>query len=113
MNAVTLVGRLGAEPRGGVVNGSCFSNLSLATNEVYIDRNGERVTHTTWHRVVCWGRVAEFANEFLSVGRLVLIEGSIRHRRYVDAQGVERVVTEIIARRVQALDAKIPRTCSR
>lgn len=106
MNAVTLIGRLGTEPRGGVVNGSCFSNLSLATNEVYIDRNGERVQHTAWHRVVCWGRIAEFANEYLTTARLVLVEGRLQYRRYIDAHGVERVVTEIIARRVQALDAK-------
>lgn len=106
MNNVQLVGRLGAMPRGGVVNGSCFSNLSIATNEAYINRDGERVQHTAWHRVVCWGRTAEFANEFLTTGRLVLVEGHLRYRQYTDQQGLVRNVTEIVARRVQALDAK-------
>lgn len=106
MNNVQLVGRLGAMPRGGVVNGSCFSNLSIATNESYNNRDGERVTHTAWHRVVCWGRIAEFSNEYLTTGRLVLVEGRLQYRRYVDAHGVERTVTEIVARRVQALDAR-------
>jgi len=106
MNNVQLVGRLGSMPRGGVVNGSCFSNLSIATNESYNNRDGERVTHTAWHKVVCWGRIAEFSNEYLTTGRLVLVEGRLQYRQYTDQQGIVRNVTEIIARRVQALDAK-------
>ncbi len=106
MNKAELIGRLGSDPRGGMVNGNTYSNISIATQEDYTDGNGQRRQRTTWHRIVCWGRIAEFANQYLSKGRLVFVEGRINHRSYTDMDGVVRTVTEIIANRIKALDPK-------
>jgi len=106
MNRAELIGRLGSEPRGGVVNGNTYGNICIATQENYTDRYGQRTQRTTWHRIVCWGRLAEFANQYLCKGRLVFVEGRINYREYTDKQGVLRTVTEIIANRIRALDPK-------
>lgn len=106
MNRVQLVGRLGTEPCGGVVNGNVFSNLSVGTSEVYYNREGVKMRSTTWHRVICWGRIAEFANEFLYTGRLVVVEGRLQHRHYTDREGVARVAVEVVAQRLTALDSR-------
>ncbi len=106
MNKVQLVGRLGNEPRGGVVNGYVFSNLSVGTNEFYRNKDGVKMQRTTWHRVTCWGRIAEFSNEYLCTGRLVMVEGRLQHRQYVDREGITRTVVEVVAQRVTALDAR-------
>jgi len=103
---VQLIGRVGAEPRGGVVNGQCYSNLAIATNEAFVDRSGLEVKRTTWHRVVCWGGMADFANNYLITGRLVYVEGRIQHRYYVDPYGLERCSTEIVASLLRALDPR-------
>ncbi|NDY57389.1 single-stranded DNA-binding protein [Desulfovibrio sulfodismutans] len=106
MNKVTLIGRLGVQPRGGSINGTTFSNFSIATHEHYKDVFGNRVERTTWHRIVVFGRAAQFANDYLDKGRNVLVEGRMNYRQYQDRDGVERVVAEVVARQVQALDAK-------
>ena len=106
MNRAQLIGRVGAEPRGGVVNGQSYSNLAIATNEEFVDRSGLEVKRTTWHRVICWGGMAEFANTYLVTGRLVYVEGRIQHRYYVDPCGIERCSTEIVASLLRALDPR-------
>lgn len=106
MNRSQLIGRIGAEPRGGVVNGQTYSNLAIATNEAFVDRSGMEVRRTTWHRVVCWGGMADFANNYLITGRLVYVEGRIQHRFYVDQYGLERCSTEIVASLLRALDPR-------
>ena len=106
MNRVQLIGRVGAEPRGGVVKGQTFSNLAIATNESFVDRSGMEVKRTTWHRVVCWRGMADFANNYLITGRLVYVEGRIQYRFYVDQYGLERCSTEIVATLLRALDPR-------
>lgn len=106
MNRAQLIGRVGAEPRGGVANGQTYSNLAIATNESFVDRSGMEVKRTTWHRVVCWRGMADFANNYLITGRLVYVEGRIQHRFYVDQYGLERCSTEIVATLLRALDPR-------
>lgn len=104
MNKVQLIGRLGKDPKGGVAGGHVYSNLSIATNEFFYDKEGVKIERTTWHRVVCWGKTAEFANEFLFGGRLVFLEGQMQYRKYKDSAGETRTVAEVIARYVRALE---------
>jgi len=106
MNKVTLIGRLGAQPRGGSINGTTFSNFSIATHENYKDVFGNRMERTTWHRIVVFGRAAQFANDYLDKGRNVLVEGRMNYRQYQGRDGVDRVVAEVVARQVRALDAR-------
>jgi single-strand DNA-binding protein len=67
----------------------------MATNETYRGRTGEKITETTWHNVVAWGKVADIAERFLTKGKEVAIEGKLINRSYTDKDGIKRYVTEI------------------
>jgi single-strand DNA-binding protein len=107
MNKVVLAGRIGQDPRTNhSASGVCVVNLSLATDESFKDREGNKVEQTEWHRIVVFGKQAEFCSNYLSKGRLVLVEGSLQTRKWQDQQGQDRYTTEVKAQRVQALDSK-------
>jgi single-strand DNA-binding protein len=67
------------------------------------DQDGQRQERTEWHNVVVWGKQAETCGQYLSKGRQVYVEGSIRTRQYDDKDGNRRYMTEVIAQRVQFL----------
>ncbi len=107
LNKVLLVGRLGQDPKLAYsANGVPVANMSMATDESYNDRDGNRVERTEWHRVVVFGKQAEFCSNYLSKGRLILVEGSLQTDKWQDQQGQDRYTTKIKAIRVQALDPK-------
>lgn len=97
VNKVILIGNLGADPESRTTaSGMVVTTLRIATNEK--KKNGDEwVDHTEWHRVVCFGKVAENAARYLAKGRQVYIEGAIRSRKWTDNEGVERYMTEIAA----------------
>ena len=108
LNKVFLIGRLGQDPRLAYLpSGEPVVNLSLATDESYTDRDGNKIDRTEWHRVVAFNKPAEFASQYLQKGRLIFVEGKIRTRKWQDQQGQDRYTTEIVAYNVQALD-RIP-----
>jgi single-strand DNA-binding protein len=98
VNKVILLGNLGRDPELKYTpNGSAVANFTLATNESWKDKEGQKQEHTEWHRIVVWGKLAEICGEYLHKGRQVYIEGSIRSRTYKDRDGNERSATEIRA----------------
>ena len=98
VNKVILVGRLGRDPETRYTGGGqAVANFSVATDETYKDRNGERQKRTEWHRIVAWGKKAEFAQQYLKKGSLIYIEGSIRSSEWQDKEGQKRTKVEIIA----------------
>lgn len=108
LNKVLLIGRLGAAPelkyaQGG---GSAIVRLRVATDDSYVDREGQRVDRTEWHTVVAFNRLAENCNNFLGKGSLVYVEGSLTTRKWEDANGQQRYTTEVRAQRVLFLDRK-------
>ncbi len=106
-NKVFLVGRLGRDPELRYTqNGTPVANFPIATDETYIDREGVRQTRTEWHRIVVWNKQAETSANYLSKGRLVLIEGSLQTRKWQDQQGQDRYTTEIRAQRVVFMDSQ-------
>lgn len=72
-----------------------MARFSVATNEVYRNANGEKITDTQWHNLVVWGKMADIAEKYLAKGREVLIEGKIVNRSYNDKEGQKKYVTEI------------------
>jgi len=107
VNKVILIGRLGADPEVRYTQeGMMVTNLRLATNEYRKDKSGERVDRTEWHRVVAFGKLAEICGNYLSKGRLVYIEGSLRTRQWEDKEGNKRSTTEIMANSMQMLESK-------
>lgn len=108
VNKVIVVGNLGADPDTKYMpSGSAVTNLSVATNESWKDKQtGEQKERTEWHRVAMFGRLAEIAAEYLRKGSMVYIEGKLRTRKWQDQQGNDRYSTEIIADEMQMLGGR-------
>ncbi|MDH4071731.1 MAG: single-stranded DNA-binding protein [Gammaproteobacteria bacterium] len=108
VNKVILVGNLGADPDTRYMpSGSAVTNLSVATNESWKDKQtGEQKDRTEWHRVAMFGRLAEIAAEYLRKGSQVYIEGKLRTRKWQDQSGNDRYTTEIIADELQMLGGR-------
>ncbi len=106
INKVILVGNLGADPEVRyMTNGEAVANLTLATSEVWKDKeSGENKERTEWHRVVLYRRLAEIAGEYVKKGSKIYIEGKIKTRKWQDQAGQDRYTTEIIADELQMLD---------
>ncbi|HPW56444.1 MAG: single-stranded DNA-binding protein [Thermoanaerobaculaceae bacterium] len=77
--------------------GLAVAKFSLATNEVWKDKNGQKQEHTEWFNVVCFGKQAEFCAQYLAKGRTVLVEGTLRTRTYDDDKGNRRYFTDLRA----------------
>lgn len=100
-NKVLLVGRLGKDPDLRYTQGGTpVANFPLATDESYNDREGVRQEKTEWHKIVVWNKQAETVSNYMSKGKLVLVEGSLQTRKWQDQQGQDRYTTEIKAQRV-------------
>lgn len=109
MNKVILIGRAGKDAELAYSeNGVARAKFSMATDESYRDKQtGEKVERTEWHRCIAFNRPAEFLGEALTKGRLVMVEGKIQTRKWVDKNsGQDRYSTEIVAQRVQLLDSR-------
>ncbi len=108
VNKAILVGRLGRDPETRYTGGGqAVANFTLATDESYKDRTGERQKRTEWHRIVLWGKLAEIAQQYLKKGMLVYIEGRIQTRQWEDKRdGQKRTSTEIVANAMKMLTSK-------
>ena len=108
VNKVILVGRLGKDPElRSIPSGTSVAKFSLATDERFTDKNGDKQERTEWHNIVVWGKLAEICGQYLRKGKLVYIEGSIRTDSWDDKEtGVKKYRTEIVANTMQMLDKK-------
>lgn len=108
VNKAILVGRLGRDPETRYTSGGqAVANFTLATDETYKDRSGERQKRTEWHRVTLWGKLAEIAQQYLKKGQLVYIEGRIQTRQWEDKRdGQKRTSTEIVANVMRMLGSR-------
>ncbi|HKY34036.1 MAG TPA: single-stranded DNA-binding protein [Candidatus Polarisedimenticolia bacterium] len=101
VNKVILVGHLGRDPELRYTpGGSAVANFTLATNDMWTDKAGEKQERTEWHRIVVWGKQAEIAGQYLQKGKQVFIEGSLQTREWNDRDGNKRQTTEVRAQRV-------------
>jgi len=107
VNKVILVGRLGRDPETRYTGGGqAVANFSVATDETYKDRNGERQKRTEWHKIVVWGKQAEIAQQYLKKGSLIFIEGRIQSREWQDKEGQKRTSFEIVANNFRMLGGR-------
>jgi single-strand DNA-binding protein len=107
VNKVILVGRLGRDPETRFTGaGQAVANFSVATDESYKSRSGERQKHTEWHKIVVWGKQAEIAQQYLKKGSLVFIEGRIQTREWQDKEGQKRTSFEIVATNFRMLGGR-------
>lgn len=107
VNKVILVGRLGRDPETRYTSGGqAVANFSVATDESFKDRNGERQKRTEWHKIVVWGKQAEIAQQYLKKGSLIFIEGRIQSREWQDKEGQKRTSFEIVASNFRMLGGR-------
>jgi single-strand DNA-binding protein len=107
VNKVILVGRLGRDPETRYTGGGqAVANFSLATDESYKDKSGERQKRTEWHKIVVWGKQAEIAQQYLKKGSLIYVEGRIQSREWQDKEGQKRTSFEIVANNFRMLGGR-------
>ena len=104
LNKAILIGRLGRDPEVRYMpNGDAVCNFSLATNESWKDKNGQKQERTEFHNIVIYRRLAEIAGQYLKKGSQVYLEGKIQSRKYTDKNGTERTAYEIICHEMKML----------
>ena len=107
VNKLILVGRLGVDPEMKYLpSGTAIANFTVATNERMKNSDGDYQDHTDWHRIVAFGRTAEFAGEYLRKASLVYVEGRVQNRSWEDKEGVKKYITEVICNSLQMLGSK-------
>ena len=107
VNRVILIGRLGHDPSTRYTGGGqAVCNFSVATDETYKDRNGERQKRTEWHKIVVWGKQAEIAQQYLKKGSLIFVEGRIQSREWTDKENQKRTSYEIVATNFRMLGSR-------
>ena len=106
-NKVQLIGNLGNTPEVKAFdNGKKVATFRMATTEVYRNAKGEKIKETQWHNLVAWGKLAEIAEKYLSVGKEVAVEGKLVSRSYNDKDGNKKYFTEIQVNELLMLGAK-------
>ncbi len=106
-NKVQLIGNLGNAPEiKNTESGKKLARFSIATNENYRNAKGEKVTETTWHNLVAWGKVADLAEKFLQKGTEVVIEGKLINRSYTDKDGIKKYISEVQVNELLLLNGK-------
>jgi single-strand DNA-binding protein len=107
VNKVILIGNLGQDPELRYTpSGQAVTKFSMATNRHWRDKDGQPQVSTTWHNIVCWGRQAEVAKEYLRKGQPVYIEGRIDNRSYEDKEGIKKWISEVIVRNLQFIGGR-------
>jgi single-strand DNA-binding protein len=107
INKVILVGNVGKDPVVRYFDkGVAKATFPLATSESYNNQQGETITSTEWHNIVLWRALAEVAEKTVKKGSQVYIVGKIKTRSYVDKEGNNKYITEILADAMLVLDKK-------
>lgn len=107
VNKVILIGNLGADPEiRNLPSGSTVATFNLATSESYMTKEGERVEQTEWHRIELWEGLAKIAEQYLSKGRQVYIEGKLKTESWQDNDGNKRFITKIRATNMTLLGGR-------
>lgn len=106
-NKVQLIGRLGQDPE--IVNfddGKNMAKFSMATDDSYKDKNGDKVERTYWHNVIVRGGLVGVVENYVTKGQEIAIEGKLTNRSYDDKEGNKRYTTEIQCNELLMLGGK-------
>jgi len=107
VNKVILVGRLGRDPETRYTGGGqAVCNFSMATDESFKSKSGERQKRTEWHKIVVWGKQAEIAQQYLKKGSQIYLEGRIQSREWMDKENQKRTSFEIVATNFRMLGSR-------
>lgn len=107
LNKVMLIGNLTRDPELRYTpGGMAVVSFGLATNRVWVTKQGERKEDAQFHRIVAWNKLAELCSQLLAKGRRIYVEGRIQYREFTDQEGQRRQVSEIVIDDMMILDNK-------
>lgn len=96
-NSITLIGNLGQDPEmKRLDNGNVLTTISLATNDVYRNNKGDKITDTQWHNCIAWGKTAEVMQNLLKKGKEVAVRGKLIYRNWEDKNGIKRYTPQVV-----------------
>ena len=103
-NRVQLIGNLGNNPEIITLeSGKKLAKFSLATNETYVNSQGEKITDTQWIQIVAWNKTAEIIEKYLEKGNQIAVDGKLSIRSWEDKEGNKRYITEVICNEMMML----------
>jgi single-strand DNA-binding protein len=106
LNKAMLLGYVGKDPELRYTSsGTAVASFSLATNESWKDKEGERQERTEWHNCTAWGKLAEIVGEYVKKGSKLYVEGKIQTESY-EKDGVKKYTTKIVVAQLLMLDSK-------
>jgi len=107
LNRVTLIGNLTRDPELRYTpGGMAVASFGIATNRVWVTKQGERKEDAQFHRIVAWNKLGELCSQLLSKGRRVYVDGRIQYREYSDAENNKKQISEIVIDDMIILDNK-------
>lgn len=107
LNKTQLIGRLGQDPKlSFLTSGQPVAQASLATDESYKNKDGQKIEATEWHRLTFWGESAKLAGERLKKGALIYVEGKLKTRKWQGNDGQDRYTTEVHVQRFLFLESR-------
>ncbi|ARV11710.1 single-stranded DNA-binding protein [Gilvibacter sp. SZ-19] len=96
-NKVQLIGRLGQEPEVLTFDdGGKIAKFSMATDDSYKDKQGQKVERTQWHNIIVRGGLVNIVENYVTKGQEIAIEGKLTSRSWDDKDGNKRYVTEVM-----------------
>ncbi len=107
LNQCSFIGNVGKDPEVKYSQaGTAVANFSIACNETWKDKNGEKQERTEWVRCVAWDKLAEIIAQYVSSGKQLFVQGRMQTRKWEDKEGVERYTTEIVVDKMKMLGSK-------
>ena len=106
-NKVQLIGRLGQEPEIVTFqDGNKMAKFSLATDDSYKDKAGNKIERAYWHNIVIKGGLVNVVENYVKKGHEIAVEGKLTNRSYETKEGEKRYVTEILVHELLMLGNK-------
>ena len=96
VNKVILLGNVGKIDTRYTTGGDPITSFSLALNESYKSKTGEKVEKTEWVNCVAYKKLADIMREWVKVGSQIYVEGKIQTRKWQDKEGKDKYTTEVI-----------------
>jgi single-strand DNA-binding protein len=107
INKAIIMGVLGNAPDLKTAgNGNAIVNFSLATSELWKNKQGEKQESTQWHRCVAYGKLGEIIAQYAGKGDKLYVEGKLNTREWQDKDGNKRQTTEIVVEEMQLMGGK-------
>lgn len=96
-NVVILTGNVGKEVNVFKKENNTTVSFSIATNKTYKNKDNQKVTDTTWSKIVAYGPLGEIAEKYIEKGKYLTVYGELKNSKWTDKEGNERYSTDVVA----------------